>query len=74
MAGEESGFPELVVATSFQYPYPTVLEVRAHTNSRGRARGGNRRGVGRGVEVPSHEDANVIVHVVWEWKVYKHVI
>lgn len=55
-------------------PYPTVLEVRAHTDSRGRARRGNRRGVGRGVEVPGHEDANVIVHVVWKWKVYEHVI
>lgn len=35
-------------------PYPTVLEVRAHTDSRGRAWGRNRGGVGRGMEVPSH--------------------
>lgn len=51
-----------------------MLEVRAHTNSRRRAWGGNWGGVGRGMEVPSHQYANIIVHIVWEWEVNKHII
>ena len=58
------------------FTHPGVLEVGSHPHARGRAGGGDRGGVGGGMEVPGdqhHVMANVVFQFIRERQV-EHVI